>query len=73
MGVRLFVRVNPVRNQRRWYAVIWGPTLFGSWAVVCAWGRLGTNWSRRRVRGFDTEEQIIAEAEAQVEQREQRG
>lgn len=69
MGVQRFVKVDPVENQRRWYVVAWGPTLFGNWAVVRSWGRLGTNWSQCRVEEFATVDEAIAEAEAQMERR----
>ncbi len=73
MGVQLFVKVDLAENERRWYAVTWGPTLFGAWAVVCAWGRLGTDWSQRQVREFDAEEDAVVEAEAQIRRRLSRG
>ncbi len=81
MDVQLFVKVDLEQDVRRWYAVTWGPTLFGAlrpgsgqaWAVVCAWGRLGTDWSQRQVHEFDDEEEATVEAEAQVRQRLKRG
>jgi predicted DNA-binding WGR domain protein len=68
-----FTKINPAQNERRWYVVSWGPTLFGAWAVMRAWGRLGTGWSQRRVEEFATPEQARAEVEAQVQRRERRG
>ena len=73
MGVQRFVKVDPEKNQRRWYVVAWGPTLFGDWAVMRAWGRLGADWSQRKVDEFPTEDEARAEAQAQVERREIRG
>ncbi len=73
MGVQLFVKVEPEQDVRRWYAVTWGPTLFGGWAVVCTWGRLGTDWSQQQVHEFDDEEKAVVEAEAQIRQRLKRG
>jgi predicted DNA-binding WGR domain protein len=69
----LFVKVEPEQDVYRWYAVTWGPTLFGTWAVVCAWGRIGTDWSQRQVREFDGEEGAVTEAEALILQRLRRG
>lgn len=66
MGARVFVEVDPVENERRWYVVSWGPTLFGAWAVVCTWGRLGTDWSQRQVQEFETQDEAAAEAAAQI-------
>ncbi len=73
MGVQRFVKVDSAQNQRRWYVVAWGPTLFGAWAVARSWGRLGTNWSQRRVEEFATVDEAIAEAEAQMVRRGKRG
>jgi predicted DNA-binding WGR domain protein len=75
MGVQRFVKVDPEKNQRRWYVVAWGPTLFGDWAVMRAWGRLGTDWSQRKVDEFPTEDEARTKArtEAQAERREIRG
>ena len=73
MGVQRFVKVDSAQNQRRWYVVAWGPTLFGAWAVVRSWGRLGMSWSQRRVEEFATVDEAIAEAEAQMERRMKRG
>jgi predicted DNA-binding WGR domain protein len=73
MGVRRFVKIDPDKGMRRWYVIAWGPTLFGTWAVQRAWGRLGTNWSQRSVEEFDTVDGACAEAEAQATRREKRG
>ncbi len=73
VGLRHFTRVRPKINERRWYAIMWGPTLFGTWGVVLSWGRLGSSWHRRRVLEFPTAEEAITEAEAQVERRLKRG
>ena len=34
-------RREPARNRMRFYAVAVTPTLFGAWALVREWGRLG--------------------------------
>ena len=73
MRAQRFIKVNWEHNQRRWYVIAWGPTLFGSWAVVRTWGRLGTDWTRRQVDEFDTPQEAAAEARAQIERRERRG
>lgn len=73
MGIQRFVKVDPAKDVRRWYVVAWGPTLFGTWAVIRAWGRLGSEWSQRRVQEFATQDEACAEAVAQAERRERRG
>jgi len=35
-------RCDSSRNLARFYEVDIQPTLFGDWAVVCRWGRIGT-------------------------------
>jgi predicted DNA-binding WGR domain protein len=37
----LFERVNPNRNEVRFYYLAWQPTLFDAGAVVRLWGRKG--------------------------------
>ena len=38
----LSTSVDPARNRRRFYAIIWQPTVWGDTALVRHWGRLGT-------------------------------
>jgi predicted DNA-binding WGR domain protein len=80
VGIQRFVKFNPARGMRRWHVVAWGPTLFGPWAVVRAWGRLrtglyrtvlGSEWSQRQIQEFATQDEACAEAQA--ERREKRG
>ena len=73
MGIQRFVKVNPTKNERRWYVISWGPTLFDTWAVVRTWGRLGGNWSQCRVEEFATEHEVVAEVKVQIERRMKRG
>jgi predicted DNA-binding WGR domain protein len=73
VGLRHFTRIRPKQNERRWYAIMWGPMLFGTWGVTLSWGRLGSSWHRRRILEFPTAEEAITEAEAQIERRLKRG
>ncbi|UOM37327.1 WGR domain-containing protein [Acuticoccus sp. I52.16.1] len=34
--------IDPMRNKRRFYTLSVQPTLFGEWALVREWGRLGS-------------------------------
>lgn len=34
-------RTDPARNMARFYVVTVQPTLFGEWAVIREWGRIG--------------------------------
>jgi len=35
--------IDPARNRRRWYVLSVQPTLFGEWALIREWGRLGND------------------------------
>jgi predicted DNA-binding WGR domain protein len=37
----LFEKIDPARNQMRFYAVTVAPNLFGQWAMIREWGRIG--------------------------------
>lgn len=62
----------PARNQHRYYAIHVVETLFGSWAMVREWGRIGQPGTVRET-WFDTES-AAHEAGTQVhKQKEKRG
>jgi predicted DNA-binding WGR domain protein len=42
MSLTYLERRNPNRNEARYYMVRVLPTLFGEWAVVREWGRIGS-------------------------------
>jgi predicted DNA-binding WGR domain protein len=66
-------RIDPDRNMRRWYAVGVQSTLFHRHAVVCGWGRLGTDYARWRIIPADTREQAEAAAQEILERKRKRG
>jgi predicted DNA-binding WGR domain protein len=72
-SVRAFRRVRPEENEHRWYAIVWGPTLFGEWAVHLSWGRLDTDQYQQQVLNFSSAEEAAAEVNSQVERRLKRG
>lgn len=37
-----FKKVKPTENMKRFYRINMMPTLFGEWAVVREWGRIGS-------------------------------
>lgn len=41
MAAETLFRVDPARNMARFYQLDVQPTLFGEWAVVREWGRIG--------------------------------
>ena len=73
MSVQQFTRTDPEQNVHRWYAIYCGPTLFGTWAVVSSWGRIGSNRSQHLIRQFPTSDLAHAEAQAQADRRLKRG
>ncbi len=42
-------RLDETINAKRWYVVTVQPTLFDDHAVICLWGRLGTDGERCRI------------------------
>lgn len=53
------IRVEPERNMNRWYIVAVQATLFDEVAVICGWGRRGTEQARWRI--FPVENQQAAD------------
>lgn len=47
------------RNMARFYAVTITPTLFGEWAVVREWGRIGSPGTVREER-YGSEQEALA-------------
>lgn len=45
--------IDPVRNKRRYYALTLEKTLFGQWAVVREWGRIGSCTGQKLENWFD--------------------
>jgi len=45
--------IDPAKNKRRFYALQLQKTLFGQWAVVREWGRIGSRVGQRLEQWFD--------------------
>ena len=57
-------RIDPDRNMARFYAMSLQPTLFGGWALLREWGRIGS--TGRMVSGcFATEPEAAVALEKQ--------
>lgn len=41
MRIAYMEKIDPARNQMRFYSINLAPTLFGDWAMVREWGRIG--------------------------------
>jgi predicted DNA-binding WGR domain protein len=49
-------KIDPDQNMRRFYSIRVMPTLFGEWAVIREWGRIGSPGTVRE-EWFDSEDQ----------------
>jgi predicted DNA-binding WGR domain protein len=63
---------DPAHHQQRFYLITMTPTLFGSWALIREWGRIGQPGTVRET-GYDTEAAAQAAGEAPREREERRG
>ena len=59
MNLAYLERVDPARNILRFYAIRIAPTLFGEWAVVREWGRIGSP-GRERQSWFGSAGEAVA-------------
>ena len=50
-------RVDPAINMNRWYTVYVQGTLFHEYAVVCGWGRRGTDYACWRIIPVESPDQ----------------
>ena len=65
-------RREPARNRMWFYIIAVTSTLFGSWALIREWGRIGQPGTVRET-GFDTESAAIEAGEQWRERKEKRG
>jgi len=65
-------RREPARNRLRFYAITVTRTLFGSWAVIREWGRIGQPGTVRET-WFETESAAIEAGEKVRQRKEKRG
>jgi predicted DNA-binding WGR domain protein len=63
MNLAYLERVDPARIMLRFYAIRIAPTLFGEWAVVREWGRIGSR-GRERQSWFGSAGEAVAAAGA---------
>ena len=65
-------RREPVHHRQRFYAIIVTRTLFGSWAMVREWGRIGQPGTVRETE-FETEAEAWATGERWRQRKEKWG
>ena len=51
-------RIDPAENEARFYVLDVQPTLFGEWALVKEWGRIGSE-GEQRMTWFDEEREAL--------------
>ena len=67
-----FVSQDAAKNRQRFYLLSWQPTLEGDTALVCTWGRLGTQ-GRSRTIFYPTRAQVQEQLVQLIRRRLQRG
>ena len=65
-------KIDPSRNQKRFYAVTVVPTLFGQWAMVREWGRIGQAGTIRQT-WFESESEALSAGAMAASKKERRG
>jgi len=65
-------RIDAARNMARYYALDVQPTLFGEWALMREWGRIGQG-GQQRVAVYGTEGEAAAALDRQRRVKERRG
>ncbi|EDZ65214.1 WGR domain superfamily [Nitrosococcus oceani AFC27] len=63
---------NPEKRQFRFYRIMITQTLFGSWAMIREWGRIGSPGTVREV-WFDSEQEALEAGEKLMNQKTRRG
>lgn len=57
-------KIKPAENQWRWYALSVQPTLFGEWAFIREWGRIGNGGGHRETVFYDSEGEALSACDA---------
>lgn len=65
-------RLDPVQQMARFYSIRVEPTLFGDWAAVYRWGRIGTH-GQRQEQWFTTWTAAMEAARAALDRKRRRG
>jgi predicted DNA-binding WGR domain protein len=66
-------RIEPARNMRRFYSLDVQPDLFGGFAIVKEWGRIGARCGRVVGEWHLTEALAAAAVQRQAERKRRRG
>ena len=66
-------KIVPAKNQYRFYSVSVGQTLFGEWAVVKEWGRIGSKGGQRHTEWHASPERAFDALQVIKQKKERRG
>ena len=66
-------REDPSKNSHRFYAPQVTETIFGSWALIRIWGRIGHQGGTRLESWFDTQEEAIVASQTIRKKKKKRG
>lgn len=72
MRIRL-EKIAPIKNQRRFYDLSVALNLFGEWALVKEWGRIGSKGGQRRTEWHTSAETALEALSAAKLSKERRG
>lgn len=65
-------KIDPAENEARFYVLDVQPTLFGEWALVKEWGRIGSE-GEQRMTWFDEEREAYDALSQEIKKRWRRG
>lgn len=65
-------KINPGKNQYRFYSLYVVPTLFGEWSLVRTWGRIGSGGAIRS-DWFNTEKEALRALDDIEQQKRKKG
>ena len=65
-------KIEPAQNMARFYGLDIQPTLFGEWALVKEWGRIGRR-GQSRMASFGERREADAALAHEIKRRERRG
>lgn len=65
-------KINPQKDQYRFYAVRVTPSLFDDWTLIREWGRIGSSGTVRSDI-FETEQEALQKMESILKDKQKRG
>ena len=66
-------KIDHAENERRWYVLSVQRTLFGEWAVIREWGRIGNDGGQTLASYFDTLPEALEASDAVKTRKSKRG